>query len=101
VTSFPDRAEVFLDRYPALREAQTRSSVWPLVKEEAAVQVHTGRMYIVGGDTLGGEAALFLDRLARGGRPAAADRLSRELFLELTPDLQSLIRRELLHEPSE
>jgi hypothetical protein len=98
VTALPDRAERFLDRHPALREAMARSSVWASVKEEAAVDVHTRRMYLVGGDTLGGEAALFLDRLARGGRSETADRLSRELFLELSSELQTLVRRELLQE---
>lgn len=101
MNALPDRAEVFLDQHPALREAQAYSSVWPLVKEEAAVQVHATRMYVVGGDTLGGDAALFLDRLARGARASAADRLSRALFLELPPELQSLVRRELLLESGE
>jgi hypothetical protein len=98
VTAHPDRAELFLARHPALLEAQTRSSVWPRVRKEASVEIQGTRLYVVGGDMLGSDAALFLDRLARGARALSSDPLSRELFLELPPDLQSLVRRELLLE---
>jgi hypothetical protein len=36
--------------------------------------------------------------LARGAHDKGADRLSRELFLELAPELQAVVRRELLRE---
>ena len=98
VTDLPDRAEQFLARHPALVEAQARSKVWPRVREEAAVDIQGTRLYVVGDDTLGSDAALFLDRLARGARDVSSDPLSRELFLELPPDLQLLVRQALLLE---
>lgn len=101
MTPLPDRAEEFLGKHPALRAAQSQSAVWPQIKEEAAVQLPTGRWYLVGGDTLGSESALWLDRLARGARSEGADPSSRDLFLELSAELQAVVRRELLLETSD
>ena len=92
-------AEAFLDRHPALRAACGRSAVWPRVKDEARIDLGGTELYIVAGDTLGGETELFLDRLARGANAAGADPLSRALFLELSAELQTMVRRELLLEP--
>ena len=53
-------------------------------------------MYVVGGDTLGGEEELFLDRLARGAGESGTDTLSRELFLEQPEAVQAIVRTRLL-----
>ena len=90
------RAESFLDRHAALREARTRSRVWPGVKTSAELVVDGQRLYVVGGDTLGGEDELYLDRLARGANVDSSDDLSRQLFLELPPPLRDVVARELL-----
>jgi hypothetical protein len=92
------RAAIFLDAHPELRAAQTRSEVFPRIREQASLAVAGRQFYLVHGDILGGEEELFLDRLARGARDKGADRLSRELFLELSPELQEVVRRELLRE---
>jgi hypothetical protein len=92
------RAAIFLDAHPELREAQARSEVFPRIREQASLAVAGRQFYLVYGDTLGDEEELFLDRLARGARDQGADRLSRELFLELSPELQEVVRRELLRE---
>lgn len=92
------RAEMFLQAHPGLREARDRSSVWPRVKDEARLAFGAGTTFIVHGDALGGEAELFLDRLARGAGAAGADALSRALFLELPADLQVVVRKNLLLE---
>jgi len=101
VSALPDRAEEFLRNHPALGAARAASKVWERVKEDAAVTLPTGRWYLVGGDTLGGEAALFLDRLARGANAEGSDEPSRQLFLELPDDLQAVVRRDLLLERTE
>ena len=93
----PAQARLFLDAHPALEEARGRSKVWPQIMKEAAIRVGGAGLFVVGGDTLGGEDELFLDRLARGARPSS-EPLSRALFLELPDDLQTLVRRELLLE---
>jgi hypothetical protein len=90
------RAAKFLDDHPELHEAMARSSVWPRVKQHAEVTIKGQPMYVVGGDTLGGEEELFLDRLARGAREAGADALSRELFLEQSESVQAIVRTTLL-----
>jgi hypothetical protein len=90
-------ARVFLDAHPALDAARDRSDVWPRIREEARLRLAGEELFIVGGDTFGGEAELFLDRLARGARPSA-DPLSRALFLELSDALQAEVRRDLLLE---
>jgi len=91
-------AAIFLNAHPELREAQARSEVFPRIREQASLAVAGRQFYLVYGDTLGDAEALFLDRLARGARDKGADRLSRELFLELSPALQEVVRRELLRE---
>jgi len=95
MTESRSRAELFLDQHPALRAAQGRSEVWPRIKEEAVIELGGTEAYIIAGDTLGGEAELFLDRVARGASAPGADVLSRALFLELSPELQAAVRREL------
>jgi hypothetical protein len=90
------RATKLLDEHPELREAIRRSAVWPRVKQEAAVTIRGQPMYVVAGDTLGGEEELFLDRLARGAREGGADALSRELFLEQSEAVQAIVRTHLL-----
>jgi hypothetical protein len=92
------RAERFLAERPALREARGRSTVWPDILTSAAVRIRGERLYVVRGDTLGGEDELFLDRLARGAREAGSDPLSRALFLELPPELQEIVQRDLLRQ---
>lgn len=92
------RAAIFLDVHPDLREAQAQSEAFPRIREQASLAVAGRQFYLVYGDTLGDEEELFLDRLARGARDQGADRLSRELFLELSPELQEVVRRELLRE---
>jgi hypothetical protein len=94
-------AEAFLDRHPALHAARSRSAVWPRVRDEGRIDLGGTEVYVVAGDTLGGEAELFLDRLARGSSAAGADPLSRALFLELPAELQALVRHELLLQPPE
>ena len=93
----PTRARLFLDAHPELVAAREQSRVWPRIKAGAALRVGGADLFVVGGDTLGGEDELWLDRLARGARPAS-DPLSRALFVELPAALQTLVRRELLHE---
>ena len=90
------RAARFLDDHPELREAMARSAVWPRVKRDATVTIRGQPMYVVGGDTLGGEEELFLDRLARGAGESGADPLSRELFLEQPDAVQAIVRTRLL-----
>ncbi|MEO8076113.1 MAG: hypothetical protein ABI818_07275 [Acidobacteriota bacterium] len=90
------RATKWLDEHPQLRTAMARSAVWPRVKREAAVTIRGQPMYVVAGDTLGGEEELFLDRLARGAREAGADALSRELFQEQSQAVQAIVLTQLL-----
>ena len=90
------RAALFLQAHPALTDARASSSAWPRIREEAALTVAGRRLFLIAGDTLGGEEDLYLDRLARGAGEAGSDPLSRELFLGLSPELQTLVRRELL-----
>lgn len=92
-------AEEFLSRCPALHAAQSRSTVWPRIRDEGRIDLGGTHAFVIASDTLGGEAELFLDRLARGANAAASDPLSRALFLELPRELQDVIRRELLNEP--
>ena len=92
-------AEAFLDSNRSLREARDRSAVWPRIKTGAAIDVGGRELYIAGGDTLGGEDELYVDRLARGAKGSGSDELSRSLYLELPADLQAIVRRELLREP--
>jgi hypothetical protein len=92
------RTAIFLDAHPDLREAQAQSEAFPRIREQASLAVAGRQFYLVYGDTLGDEEELFLDRLARGARDQGADRLSRELFLELSPELQEVVRRELCRE---
>jgi len=49
------------------------------------------QLYIVRGDTLGGEEELYVDAIFRGSNPEGSDELSRRLFLELDERSQSLI----------
>jgi hypothetical protein len=93
----PSRARLFLDAHPELGGSREQSQVWPQIKANAALRVRNADLFVVGGDTLGGEDELFLDRLARGARPSS-DPLSGALFLELPDALQTLVRRELLLE---
>ena len=90
-------ARIFLDAHPDLWAARERSGLWPRIKADASVRPAGVELFVVAGDTLGGEEELFLDRLARGARPSA-DPLSRALFLELSTPLQAEVRRELLLE---
>jgi hypothetical protein len=90
-------AQIFLDAHPDLRAARERSRVWQRIKAAASIRPAGEELFIVGGDTLGGEDELFLDRLARGARPSG-EPLSRELFLELSPALQAQVWRDLLLE---
>jgi hypothetical protein len=87
-----DTARIFFEQHPELRHALRRSAVWPRVREEAGMTIQGQTMYAIAGDVLGGEEDLFLDRLARGARPAGADPLSRALFLELAPDLEEALQ---------
>jgi hypothetical protein len=89
---------VFLEAHAKLRDARDRSSVWPRIKEQARLAFGKGTTYLVHGDVLGGEAELYLDRLARGAREAGADPLSRALFLELPPDLQAVVHQDVLQQ---
>lgn len=88
---------MFLETHAELVAARERSTVWPRIKADAAIRVADADLFVIGGDTLGGEEELFLDRLARGAR-LSSDAPSRELFLELSEALQALVRRELLLE---
>jgi hypothetical protein len=90
-------ARIFLDAHPDLDAARARSGVWPKIKDAASIRPAGVEVFVVGGDTLGGEEELFLDRLARGAR-ASGDPLSRALFLELPGALQAEVRRDLLLE---
>ena len=49
------------------------------------------QLYIVRGDTTGGEEELYVDAIFRGSNPEGSDELSRRLFLELDERSQSLI----------
>jgi hypothetical protein len=90
-------ARIFLDAHPELDAARARSGVWPQIKAAASIRPAGVELFVVGGDTLGGEEELFLDRLARGAGPSG-DPLSRALFLELPVALQAEVRRDLLLE---
>jgi hypothetical protein len=90
------RADLFLAAHPLLREARARSSVWPKLRDRAALELAGKRMFLVAGDTLGDEDALFLGELARGATEGVAGSLSRALFLELPSDLRGVVIRDLL-----
>jgi hypothetical protein len=93
------RAEAFLDEHRALRDARDRSAVWLRIRATSGFELQGRRLYVVGGDTLGGEDELYLDRLARGARAAGSDELSRELYLELPEELKKVVDNELLRQP--
>ena len=94
----PDRAEAFLEAHPELGVARA-AAVWPRIRDEARILPGpTG--FLIGSDTFGSEAALLLDRLARGARAEGSDPLSRELFLELPESLRDLVRVILLRQPA-
>jgi hypothetical protein len=95
VSDARSNARLFLDAHPALDRARAQSTIWPRIKAEARIRIGGEEMYAVGGDTLGGEDELFLDRLARGSRESS-DPLSRALFAELPDTLQSVVLRELM-----
>jgi hypothetical protein len=95
VSDSRSNARIFLDAHPALDRARTHSTVWPRIKDESRIRIGDEEMYTVGGDTLGGEEELFLDRLARGTRESG-DSLSRALFAELPDTLQTVVLRELM-----
>lgn len=63
------------------------------------LDVRGKELYIVGGDTLGDEDELYLDRIARGAWASSPDELSRELFLELPEELRGIVWSELLRQP--
>jgi hypothetical protein len=90
------QAQIFLDEHRELQDMKGRSKTWPQVKAASALSHRGQTFYIVAGDVLGGEEELYLDRLARGADPSAADHLARELFLELPEELQEIVRRDLL-----
>ena len=89
-------SQAFLDAHPALVSARAVSSIWPQILKEASLELGDASVFVVGGDTIGDEADLYLDRLARGARGDGSDTLSRQLFLELSPDLQTIVQRGLL-----
>ncbi len=92
------RAEEFLDEHAELRKARERSSVWARIKASSALRVQEHELYLVGGDILGGEDELYLDRLARGAHASGGDDLSRKLFEELPEELKGTVRRDVLLE---
>ena len=51
--------------------------------------------FLVRGDTIGNREDLFVDALARGSSRQSPDPLARHLFEELSPDLRTLVLREL------
>jgi hypothetical protein len=90
------RSDLFLSAHPSLREARARSSVWPKLRDRAALELGGTRMFLVAGDTLGDEDDLFLGELARGATEEDASSLSRALFLELPAELRATVMRDLL-----
>jgi hypothetical protein len=90
------RSNLFLSAHPSLREARARSSIWPKLRDRAALELGGTRMFLVAGDTLGDEDDLFLGELARGATEEDASSLSRALFLELPTELRSTVMRDLL-----
>lgn len=96
VTIMGSRAASFLSRHPELSAAVEQSSVWQRIKNEESILIRGQRMYVVGGDALGGEEELLLDRVARGATESGSDALSRQLFLDLPVDVQQLVWSHLL-----
>ena len=92
------RSRAFLESHPELADARARSSVWPRILRETAIEVGGETLFLVAGDTLGDDDDLYLERLARGARAAGSDPTSRELFLELPQHLHPIVYAELLQQ---
>lgn len=96
------RAQMFLDKHPALRAAMQGSAAFAQVKAETRrVPLPAGEAYLVYGDALGDEEDLYLDRLARGANEPRADPLSQRLYLELSPEAREIVSRDLLRASEE
>ena len=53
-------ARIFLEAHPELWAARERSSLWPRIKADASIRPAGVELFVVAGDTLGGEEELFL-----------------------------------------
>jgi hypothetical protein len=90
-----ESSAAFLNAHPELLRARERSAVWESLMKSYAVEALGPDAFLVRGDTIGNREDLFVDALARGSSPHSPDPLARRLFEELTPDLRSLVLREL------
>jgi hypothetical protein len=96
-----ESARRFLDRHPEIEGWKERSTSWPRIKEQNVLHGLDQTLYQVQGDILGDEDDLLVDALARGAADQSPDPLAREFFQELPPDLQQIVRRELLNTGNE
>ncbi len=71
----------------------TASARFRELKARAGLVIDGETLYAVRGDTLGTEDDFYVDALAKGARPGAADPVYRDLFLELDERLQALVRQ--------
>jgi hypothetical protein len=86
----------FLREHPQLDAARASSSVWPMLRDNAALMLFGKPVFVVAGDTLGDENDLYLNELARGAADRDESSLSRALFMELSPDLRAVVIHNLL-----
>ena len=89
-------ARQFLEQHPELGQWKERSQIWPQVKQRHLLRGLDDELYRVQGDLIGDEDDLLVDALARGGADQSPDPLALQLFQELTPEMQQLVRRDLL-----
>lgn len=92
-------AEAFLDTHPRLREHMRASERFRRIEAGERLVIDGQTHYVVRGDTLGGQEALYLDSVSRGASASAGDPEARALFAELDDDLKAVIRNRIKPRP--